>query len=359
MVSRLKKVEQKAYVPEKDLLLQVKDLKVYFEMGANLGKAVDGVSFDLRKGECLGLVGESGSGKTTVAKAILKLLPSNARLMGGNISLKNRDITRLSEEEMDRVRWAEVSLIAQSAMNALNPIARISKQMIETFVAHQESAGAKHEILEKCKQLFEMVGLNRNRIFDYPHQFSGGMRQRAIIAMAIALNPDLVIADEPTTALDVIMQAQIINLLRSLAEEQGISMMFITHDIAIVAEICQKVGVMYAGRFMEYGGIMNVFNNPYHPYTMGLQGAFPTIKDLKKSLVSIPGSPPMLIDRPDGCGFVDRCPFSIEQCECEVPPLIMIEENHYAACHRSQYAEKFRREIVNIFGTKTRGSRST
>jgi oligopeptide/dipeptide ABC transporter ATP-binding protein len=341
----------------KELLLQVKDLKVYYELSDSLIKAVDGVSFGVRKGECLGLVGESGSGKTTVAKAILKLLPSNAKLMGGTISLKGKDITMLTEKEMDRIRWTEISLVTQSAMDALNPVARISNQMIETFLAHAASSNPvkdKH-ILEKCQQLFEMVGLHRNRIFDYPYQFSGGMRQRVIIAMAVALNPVLVIADEPTTALDVIMQAQIINLLKSLSEEQNISVILITHDISIIAELCQTVGVMYAGCIMEYGDIAKVFDSPFHPYTMGLKGAFPTIKELKKSLISIPGSPPVLTNRAPGCGFSDRCPFSTEQCERGAPELTMIEENHYVACHRIQYADEFREKIKDIFAARTRG----
>jgi len=335
-----------------EVLLQVKDLKVYYELDGSFVKAVDGVSFEVRKGVCFGLVGESGSGKTTVAKAILKLLPSNAKLVEGAIFLKDKDITMETEERMDRIRWSEISLVTQSAMNALNPVARISDQMVETFLAHGTSP--QKDILEKCKQLFEMVGLNKNRIFDYPHQFSGGMRQRVIIAMAIALNPCLIIADEPTTALDVIMQAQIINLLKSLSEEQGISIVLITHDISIIAEICQTVGVMYAGRLMEYGDIYKVFNNPYHPYTMGLKGAFPSIKDLRKKLISIPGSPPILIDL-SSCGFLDRCSFSTEKCKREVPETIMVEENHHVACHRLQYAEKFREEIKDIFHAKTMG----
>lgn len=337
----------------KEVLLQVKDLKVYYELDGSFAKAVDSVSFQVLKGKCFGLVGESGSGKTTVAKSILKLLPSNAKIVGGNIFLENRDITMATEKEMERIRWTKISLVTQSAMNALNPVARISNQMLETFSAHVTFSNK--DILEKCERLFEMVGLNRNRIFDYPHQFSGGMRQRVIIAMAIALNPDLIIADEPTTALDVIMQAQIINLLKSLSKEQNISLILITHDISIVAEICQTVGVMYAGRLMEYGDIDKVFNNPYHPYTMGLKGAFPSIKDLKKSLISIPGSPPMLINPLFGCRFSDRCPFSNKKCEREVPETILIEENHYVACHRIQYAEKFREQIKDIFGSETRG----
>jgi len=336
-----------------DILLKLQDLSVsYTDLDGAIVKAVQGVSFDVQKGECFGLVGESGSGKTTVAKAILKLLPPNAKLAGGTILLKGKDITALSEKEMDRLRWAEISLVAQSAMNALNPVARISNQMLETFNAHANQTSGDEDALQKCTRLFEMVGLNKNRIFDYPHQFSGGMRQRVVIAMALALNPSLIIADEPTTALDVIMQAQIINLLKSLSNELGISVILITHDMGIVAEMCHRVGVMYAGRLMEYGDIHKVFNTPRHPYTMGLKGAFPSIGDLKKSLISIPGSPPMLVNRPPSCGFWERCPFSIDQCKKEVPEPVMIEEDHTVACYRSQDAKKFRNEIKDIFAAK-------
>ena len=335
-----------------NVLLKVKDLKVDYRLEDSTLRAVDGISFDISKGQCFGLVGESGCGKSTVVKTILKLLPTNANLAGGTVSFKQKEITKISEKEMDRIRWSEISFISQSAMNALNPVARISKEMIETFSAHGKYS--KQEILQRCEQLFEMVGLNKNRLGDFPHQFSGGMRQRAIIAMALALNPDLIIADEPTTALDVIMQAQIINLLRTLSETRKISLLLITHDIAIVAEICQRVGVMYAGRMMEYGDIGKVFNNSHHPYTMGLQGAFPTIKELRKSLVSIPGSPPRLIGLSAKCGFSDRCPFSIGKCKKEAPEMTAIEANHFAACHRMKEAQQFREQIKDIFGAKLR-----
>ena len=201
----------------KETLLKVKGLKVNYAIDGLNAHAVDGISFEVRRGECFGLVGESGSGKSTVVKTILRLLPSNGHLVGGSIFFKDRDIAHISDKEIRAVRWNEISLIPQSAMNALNPVTRISKQIVETFLAHKSIP--KREILEKGRQLFEMVGLNKNRIFDFPHQFSGGMRQRVTIAMAIALNPSLIIADEPTTALDVIMQAQIINLLKSLLRE--------------------------------------------------------------------------------------------------------------------------------------------
>jgi peptide/nickel transport system ATP-binding protein len=333
-------------------LLHIKNLKVEYRLEDYILKAVDGVDIDIERGQCFGLVGESGSGKTTVIKAVLKLLSPNARVTEGTILLKGKDITKISEEEMDQLRWTEISFISQSAMNALNPVARISNEMVKTFMAHGHSS--KKDIFERCEQLFEMVGLNKNRLKDFPHQFSGGMRQRAIIAMAIALNPSLIIADEPTTALDVIMQAQIMNLLKTLSEEKGISIFLITHDIAIIAELCDIVGVMYAGRLMEFGDIGKVFNHPHHPYTMGLKGAFPTIKELSKRLISIPGSPPKRIDVSSMCGFWERCPFAIEKCRNESPEMRAIDENHFAACHRTKQANMFQEKIESIFGAKLR-----
>ena len=334
----------------KEKLLEIKNLKICYELVGSIAHAVDGISLKVMGGECFGLVGESGSGKSTVAKSILKLLPSNARITDGNILLKNRDITHMNEKQIRSIRWKEVSFITQSAMNALNPVARISDQMIETIRIH--ASLQRDEILEKGKQLFEMVGLNKNRIFDFPHQFSGGMRQRAIIAMAIALNPSLIIADEPTTALDVIMQAQIINLLRSVLKDSNSSMILITHDISVVAEICQRVGVMYAGSLMEYGDTYNVFNNPFHPYTMGLKGAFPSIKDPKKTLTAIPGSPPSIINPEPGCRFLHRCPFSTKQCKEETPKQVEVAEDHFVSCHNFEHAEEFRSKTKGIFSSQ-------
>ncbi|MBW1690552.1 MAG: ABC transporter ATP-binding protein [Deltaproteobacteria bacterium] len=330
------------------VVLKVDDLNVAYYLEGNSVNAVNGVSFEVPRGTCFGLVGESGCGKTTVVRSILRLLPSNARLKKGTILLKGEDITKVKEQRMDSLRWAEMSLVTQSAMNALNPVAKISDQMIEIFKAHGHRS--KDKVVDKCLAIFEMVGLNRNRFNDYPHQFSGGMRQRAVIAMAIALNPSLIIADEPTTALDVIMQAQILNLLSSLGRRQDISIMLITHNIAIVAEVCQTVGVMYAGRLMEYGAIEEVFNNPHHPYTMGLKGAFPSIKCLQKKLVSIPGSPPLLIEGIIGCPFAPRCPFVIEECTHALPKVTKIKEGHYVACHRYEEAWRLRETIDDVLG---------
>jgi len=333
-------------------LLDVRDLSVSYRLGQ--GKkihAVDRVSFTLEQGERIGLVGESGSGKSTIAKAILRLLPENARTTHGNILFRGRDLLRLSETELNEVRWLEISLVTQSAMNALNPVARISEQFLETFAAH--GMPHKQKVMLEAEQLFDLVGLSKRRIHEYPHQFSGGMRQRVIIAMAVALNPKLIIADEPTTALDVIMQAQIINLLRSLSEAKKISLVLITHDISLVAEICEKVGVMYAGRLMEFGPIEMVFDHPFHPYTMGLKGALPSISDLDKELVSIPGSPPELTRPLDCCGFAPRCPFAVEACYKTVPDTVEVEPGHLCACLRMDHAEEFRLRIKEILLAET------
>jgi len=335
-----------------NVVLEVRDLSLCYELehGSRI-HALNGISFTTQQGECLGLVGESGSGKSTVAKAVLQLLPSNATVINGKVLFKGQDITRISENQMKDLRWSQISLVTQSAMNALNPVAKISDQFAETFVAH--GATDKRENLAKGEALFEMVGLSRKRIRDFPHQFSGGMRQRVIIAMAIALHPAIIIADEPTTALDVIMQAQIIHLLQDMVEKEGISLILITHDISIVAEICDRVGVMYAGCMMEYGAVDRIFENPYHPYTMGLKGAFPTIKELKKSLISIPGSPPRLLQPIGGCGFSERCPFSVERCVREIPRMKMVEDDHFVACHRADDVEMFRAQIRDIFRART------
>ena len=335
-----------------NLLLRVDNLSVHYHSEQLKIKAVNNISFNIGIGNRFGLVGESGSGKTTVVKAILKILPPGAEIISGKISFKNENLLSFTEKQMDRIRWKNISLVTQSAMNALNPVARISDQMYEIFDVHEQKS--KQEMYERCIEIFDMVGINPNRFNDYPHQFSGGMRQRVIIAMALALDPMLIIADEPTTALDVIMQAQIIDLLRTLADKKNIAVLIITHNIAVVAELCQSVGVMYAGRLMEYGDIQNVFMDPHHPYTMGLQGAFPSIKDLNKSLISIPGSSPSMVTDIDCCGFSDRCPFAIEKCRKVQPESVELEKNHYVSCHRYQSAHIFRKEIGKIFGFRTK-----
>ena len=321
-------------------LLRIEGLKINYVTRKGLTQAVDGVTFQVGEGENLGLVGESGCGKSTIAKAILRILPENSRIPGGHIYLRDRDILNLNVEELQEVRWKQISMISQSAMNALNPVYRLEKQMVE-ILEKREGVG-KEEALHKAVELFELVGLDPQRLNDFPHQLSGGMKQRAVIAMALALNPDLIIADEPTTALDVITQDQVLQNIYNLQAKLNKSMILITHDISIVAEGCHKIAVMYAGKLMELGPIRAVFQSPCNPYTMGLHNAFPSVKGEKKDLISIPGYPPSLIGLIRGCRFYSRCPFSLPRCAEEEPPMMAIEDSHFAACHRVDRAAEFR-----------------
>jgi oligopeptide/dipeptide ABC transporter ATP-binding protein len=321
-------------------LLRIEKLKINYLTRKGLTQAVDGVTFQVNEGENLGLVGESGCGKSTIAKAILRILPENSRIAGGHVYLQDRDILGLDSGQLQGVRWKQISMISQSAMNALNPVYRLEKQMVE-ILAKREGLGKK-EALHKAVELFELVGLDPHRLADFPHQLSGGMKQRAVIAMALALNPNLIIADEPTTALDVITQDQVLQNIYNLQAKLKKSMILITHDISIVAEGCHKIAVMYAGKLMEVGDIKAVFQCPCNPYTMGLHNAFPSVKGEKKDLISIPGYPPSLIGLLQGCRFYSRCPFSLSRCAVEEPPMIGIEGSHLAACHRVDRAEEFR-----------------
>jgi peptide/nickel transport system ATP-binding protein len=413
-------------------MLEVRNLKTYFEILQGYVKAVDDVSFTLDRGETMGLVGESGCGKTTMAFAITRLLPSNGDIVGGEIrfndvvigradlatevnellkrddwlpeiqkALARRgafqdegDVVKLAEgdilaseaslevdlrvlerlkdamamgaedgeslrlrlqrvvdrerrswsarrrlrkrereieERMASIRWSEISMIFQSAMNAFNPVYKVGDQIMEALLTHQDMSN--EEARNRVKELFELVGLDESRIDGYPHEFSGGMRQRAIIAMALACNPQLIIADEPTTALDVIMQDRILTEIRDLQKRLGIAMMIITHDISVVAEVAEKIAIMYAGKLVEYGAIEKVFARPSNPYTIGLMGAFPSIKGDRKQLQAIPGSPPDLADPPTGCRFHPRCKYAKDICKVEEPELLEVEEHHLAACH--------------------------
>ncbi len=345
------------YREGEDYLLEVNHLKVYFEVLGGHVKAVDDVSFAMKPGETLGLVGESGCGKTTTAFAINRLLPSNGNIIGGYIKYKGkiigekdpevtglfkdrkkRNIYREREAMMAPIRWKEISMIFQSAMNAFNPVHKIGNQIVEAILAHEDVT--QEEALERAKKLFKVVGLPPGRVVGYPHEFSGGMRQRAMIAMALACNPSLLIADEPTTALDVIMQDRILAEIKRLQKKLGIAMIIITHDVSVVAETADRMLVMYAGKMMEYGDIGELFHRPAHPYTIGLLGSFPSIKGEKKKLKSIPGSPPDLVNPPSGCRFHPRCKFAKPKCMEEEPALIEVAENHWAACH-------FAREIYS------------
>ena len=320
-------------------LLAVRDLRVSYATRQGEVRAANGVSFTLERGETLGLLGESGSGKTTVAKALLKLLPPNGRIAHGAIVFDGQDLVGLTEAEMRRVRWRKISMIFQSAMNALDPVYRVGDQIVEAIRLHEPVS--RREARARARDLLELVGIEGQRASAYPHQLSGGMKQRVCIAMALALRPDLLIADEPTTALDVVVKDHILEQIVELQARLRFSIIYISHDISVVAETCRTVAVMYAGRIVEWGGVRQVFKEPLHPYTMGLQHAFPRLSGAE-DLVSIPGSPPNLIDPLRGCRFATRCPFVVERCLEEDPPLTAGAEGHLAACHRLEEASLLR-----------------
>jgi oligopeptide/dipeptide ABC transporter ATP-binding protein len=320
-------------------LLEVRDLSIDYEVDGGYLRAVRGVSFQLREGESLGLVGESGCGKTTASKALLKVLPPNGRITGGSIRLKGRDLVPLTEDEMREVRWRDVSMVFQSSMNALDPVYRIRDQIVEAIKLHEKIS--RRDAVSRAEELFSLVGIDRKRLRDYPHQLSGGMRQRACIAMALALHPSLVVADEPTTALDVIVKDQILERITTLQKEMGIALIYVSHDISVVAETCGSVAVMYAGWIVETGDVSIVFSSPAHPYTMGLLNAFPTLSGTKR-LVAIPGYPPNLLEPAQGCPFAARCPFAEEVCFAEAPPVREVERRHTAVCHFVERAAGFR-----------------
>jgi len=323
-------------------LLEVKDLDIEYITEKGSLKAVTDISFTLKEGERLGLVGESGCGKTTLAKTLMRLLPENGRISKGEIIFKGENLVDKTKEEIRLLRWKDISMVAQSSMNALNPVYRVGDQIVEAILAHSSMSEA--DAIKRSEELFRMVGLERKRLQSYPHQMSGGMKQRAIIAMALALEPALIIADEPTTALDVIMQDRILNQIIQLQKEVNSSMVFITHDISVVSETCNTIIVMYGGRIMEKASTRDFFKNPYHPYTLGLQNAFPSIADIGEELISIPGSPPDLLNPQPGCRFQDRCPFATDLCKTEAPPLTEVGEDHFVSCHYTDKVDEFRKE---------------
>lgn len=325
-------------------LLDVRNLEVRYATRRGEMRAVDGISFSLEAGRHLGLIGESGCGKTTAGRAMLRVLPRNGRIAGGEIRLHGRDLVALRDDEMRRLRWREISMVPQSSMDSLDPVYRVGDQLREILV--RRGGMARGEAEERAASLFALVGLAKDRLRNYPHEFSGGMRQRAVIAMALALDPDLVIADEPVTALDVIVQNQVLRTFRELQERLKLSAIMITHDIAVVAETCDEVAVMYAGKIVERTSVARFFHQPFHPYTLGLQNAYPSLIDPKRTLISIEGYPPDLVDPPRGCRFNTRCPFAIERCFHEEPPLIEVTSGHQAACHRWHEVEALRAQAT-------------
>lgn len=303
-----------------DVLFQVRDLSVGFEMPGGMVTAAENVSLEVPKGRVLGLVGESGGGKTTTVLGALRLLPPNGRVLGGEVLLDGIDLTRLDDDSLRRLRWNRVSIVFQGAMNALNPVRTVGSQIAEVIRTHDDSIGHK-AALNRAGELLELVGIPRRRSRSYPHELSGGMRQRTMIALALACGPDLVIADEPTTALDVMTQAQILDLLERLQQELSLAMVVVTHDLGIVNHACHDVAVMYGGKIIEKGPVGKVFTDPQHPYTRLLLEAFPSLDDPARRLASIPGAPPLLTDMPPGCRFAPRCPSAFDLCHRSEPAL--------------------------------------
>ena len=311
-------------------LLEVEDLKTHFRLESGTVRAVDGVSFRLDAGEALGIAGESGCGKTTTALSLIRLLPANARIVAGSVKLYGIDLVPKNDNALRRYRWREISIVFQGAMNALNPVHRLHDQIAEPLMERLDVS--EKEARKRAGDLLELVGIPRKRGSAYPHELSGGMRQRAMIAMALACDPAIVIGDEPTTALDVMVQAQILELLEDLRHKLGLSLILITHDLSVIAETCDRVLIMYAGRVAEEGPVQEVFRRPRHPYTQKLLSAFPNIHADRRTLDVIPGMPPDLRHPPPGCRFAPRCAFAMAVCTEVVPPE-MTFDGVRVACH--------------------------
>lgn len=321
-------------------LLSLRDLSISYDVDGGTVTAVDGATFDVPRGAIVGLVGESGCGKTTLARALTRVLADNARITGGQAFFDGQDIVALPERQMNALRWREIAFIPQSAMNSLDPVYTVESQLAEVLCKRGGLSRAKARV--RSEELFEMVGLERSRLRDYPHQFSGGMRQRVAIALALALNPKLIVADEPVTALDVIVQRQILDQLRDLQKDLSVSVIIVTHDISVVAYVCDQVVVMYAGRVVETGVMRTTLTRPVHPYTMGLRNAFPDLKSAAGVLTPIEGAPPNLMYPPPGCRFAPRCPFAQARCTENSPLLVPVDGDHLAACHRWREADVLR-----------------
>jgi oligopeptide transport system ATP-binding protein len=317
-----------------DPLLQVRDLKTYFFTDDGVVKAVDGVSYDVQEGETLGLVGESGCGKSVSALSLLRLIPNPpGRIVGGEVIFQGEDLLKLSEDELRHVRGNKIAMVFQEPMTSLNPVLTIGRQLTEALELHLKMDG--ESARRRAVQLLDMVGIPEaeSRINDYPHQFSGGMRQRVMIAMALSCNPKLVLADEPTTALDVTIQAQVLEILARLSRELGTAVVIITHNLGVVARYADRVNVMYAGKIVETASAKTVYAHPRHPYTVGLLKSVPRLDQARKmKLEVIEGSPPDLVNMPPGCPFFARCTFRVDRCKEEMPPLMQVEDKHFAAC---------------------------
>ena len=327
-------IKTAANTAPKKALLEVQDLSIHYvnDQGKPPARAVENISFTLDRGELIGLVGESGCGKTTLMLALLRLLPAAGQIVDGRVFFNGIELTALGESEMNTVRWSGISIVFQGAMNALNPVRTVGDQIAEALIKHTQEL-PRDQIQSRVAELLDLVGIPADQKDHYPHQYSGGMKQRAMIAMALACNPQVIIADEPTTALDVMIQAQILELLDNLRKKLGLAIIFVTHDLGVVAEMCDRVLVMYGGVTAEYADVDVVYNEPRHPYTQELLKAFPDLTKPKKKLSSIPGYPPLLDNLPAGCRFAPRCPAAIARCKTEQPSLRQLGNAHFASCH--------------------------
>ena len=320
--------------------LQIKDLVVEYTSDGETIHAVNGVDLSLRRGETLGLVGETGAGKTTIAKSILRILPDrSAKICGGEIFVNGKDLLKLSEPEIQQIRGNEIAMIFQDPMTALNPVKRVGDQIAEVIRIHNSISPA--EVEKRAKEMLELVGIPAQRFREYPHQFSGGMKQRVVIAIALACNPELLLADEPTTALDVTIQAQVLDMIADLKKQKNSSMIMITHDLGVVAEVCDQVGIIYAGEIVEYGSKEQIFDHPTHPYTIGLFGAIPDMNEDEEWLHPIEGLPPDPTNLPQGCAFNPRCPYATEECRKGKIPFAETPDGHLSRClHTAEVLKK-------------------
>jgi len=310
----------------------VKDLRTYFHTEDGIVKAVDGVTFDVYAGETLGIVGESGCGKSVTSLSVMRLLDEKGEIAGGEIIFEGKNVMAIPESQMMKIRGNDMAMIFQEPMTALNPVFTIGFQIMEAILLHQDVN--KEQARKMAIDMLRKVGIPEpeKRVDEYPHELSGGMRQRAMIAMALSCNPKLLFADEPTTALDVTIQAQILELMKSLQEQYGMALVMITHDLGVIAEMAQRVVVMYAGKVVEYAEVHTLFKKPRHPYTWGLMNAIPKLDEDREVLYNIPGVVPDPLDFPDGCRFNTRCPLATDKCRKEEPPLVEVDENHTSAC---------------------------
>ena len=314
-----------------ETLIELDNLQVEYLAGRGSVRAVDGVSFSIAKGEVVGLAGESGSGKSTIAQAIMRILQPPALITGGRVMFEGQDILKMSDNELRKFRWEKVSMVFQSAMNSLNPVMTIGDQITDAIMVHRKVTVEKAE--EQARDMLRIVGIEPDRIHSYPHELSGGMRQRAVIAIALVLQPPLMIMDEPTTALDVVVQREILAKITELREQFGFSILFITHDMSLLVEISDRIAIMYAGEIVEMAPSREMFENPLHPYTQGLMASFPSLTGPRKELQGIAGSPPDMISPPSGCRFHPRCPKRMDVCDKVHPKLVEYTPGHLVACH--------------------------